>query len=54
LLPAAALASDLAVAGLPVLLAYLRVASVLPDTVLSEVGISAVADVLAFALLLPS
>jgi hypothetical protein len=48
-LAAVILASDHAVAGLPVLLAYLRVGSVLPDSVLSEVGVSAVAGVLALA-----
>jgi hypothetical protein len=40
------------IAGLPLLLACLRVASVLPDTVLSEVGVSAVAGVLAVAAIL--
>ncbi len=46
LLPAAILASDLAVAGLPVLLAQL------PDTALSEAGFSAIAGVLALAAIL--
>jgi hypothetical protein len=44
--------SDLAVACVPVLLAYLRVASVLPGTVLSEVGVSALAGVITLAAIL--
>ncbi len=50
LLPAAILASDLAVASVPEFVS--AVASVLPDTVLSEAGVSVVAGVLAVAAIL--